>query len=66
MVWGMKRTLCTILTCSALNNFILLNESLDESEVVLEDMDDGLLCQNDEREAISGLEKRREIMQLLM
>ena len=56
----------TILTCCALHNFILLNESLDESEVVLEDMDDGLVCQNDEREAISGLEKRREIMHLLM
>ena len=53
---------CTILTCYALHNFILLNES----EVVLEDMDDGSVCQNDEREAISGLEKRREIMHLLM
>ena len=33
-------------------SFFLPNESLDESEVVLEDMEDGFVCQHDEREAI--------------
>lgn len=63
----------TIVTCCALHNFILMNESLDESEVVLEDVDvderiqsESVQCENDARGVITGQEKRRSIMHLLM
>lgn len=50
-----------------------MNESLDESEVVLEDVDvderiqsENVQCENEAREVITGQEKRRSIMHLLM
>ncbi|XP_062588387.1 uncharacterized protein LOC134250044 [Saccostrea cucullata] len=51
----------TILTCCALHNFILMDESLDESEVVLECVSENVQCENDARESLSGQRKRQDM-----
>lgn len=55
-----------IITCCALNNFILMHEGLDESEVDMEDTSVSVQSENDVQDIVSGAEKRRDIMALLL
>jgi hypothetical protein len=55
----------TIITCCALHNFILSHESVDESEVDMEEVSESVECEDGARDVVSGADKRRDIMAML-